>query len=300
MAPYPHTYHFRVKPAEAGATLLGFLRERFPFRSETGWVERIADGRITCNGSTAAPDQILAAGDNIEHFNPKVTEPSVPDSVRVVEESADYLAVYKPAPMPVHPGGRYFRNTLTSILEVMGHPGLHLVHRLDSVTSGLMLIAKNQAFSREATRLFTAGEVVKTYHAVVSGRPDDDAFSCDEPILRDRGFRFRCDDAGKPALTRFRVLHRDTSHSLVECEPVTGRTHQIRLHLAQCEFPVCDDHVYQTEGRHELQQTAICLQSSGIRIPELGIDIQIDIPKSWKIWFGEPVNSRYTESVAER
>lgn len=279
--PYAHTYTFRVKPADAGKSLLSFLLERFPFRDETGWRLRIADGRVQLNQFPADPTQLLCTGDIIQHTNLHVTEPSVPDSVRIVAESPDYLLVEKPAPMPVHPGGRYNRNCLTEILKENGNTELHLIHRLDAVTSGLMLLGKNPDFSREASALFRSGDVEKMYYARVKGLPDWEETSCDQPIGREKGFRFACLPEGKPARSVFRVMTRGTANSIVACEPVTGRTHQLRLHLAWLGYPITDDLVYQPGNAHRLQNRAICLHSAHLRIPALAVDASLPVPSEW-------------------
>lgn len=281
VAPYPFTYTFRVKPPETGTPLLEFLLKRFPFRSAAGWEARIRDGRILCNNAPALPETLLKQGDLISHHNPRVTEPSVPDAVRILKETDSWLIVYKPAPMPVHPGGRYQKNTLIEILGEMTEGPLHIIHRLDSVTSGLMLIGKNPEFSHEASLAFKQGDVEKAYFALCDGVPKDDAFSCDFGIRREKGYRFTCAEDGKQALTNFRTIKRGTARSIIQCEPVTGRTHQIRLHLAAMGFPVYDDDVYRPDGGNLLQNTAISLQSSVLRIPALDVNYAIDVPSDW-------------------
>jgi len=281
VAPYPFTYSFRVKPPETGKRLLPFLLERFPFRSSAGWQERIADGRILRNHALSEDEAILAQGDLIFHHNPRVTEPSVPDAVRVLHETPDYLIAYKPAPMPVHPGGRYSRNTLIEILREMGYGDLHIIHRLDSVTSGLMLLGKTVPFSQAASLAFKEGGVTKAYHALVTGTPEKDVFSCRQPIMRAQGYRFRCDPAGKEAHTSFRTIERGQQRSIVECEPLTGRTHQIRLHLAWLGIPIANDEVYLPDRAHTIQNTSIFLQSSVISIPALDVHYSIDLPPDW-------------------
>jgi RluA family pseudouridine synthase len=287
IAPYAHTYQFRVKPSEvvSGLTLLDFLCRRFPYRSPEAWKARIGDGRIRCNDGPAEATQRLAGGDRITHHNPRVIEPSVPDEVRILEDTPDYLLVHKPAPMPVHPGGRYNKNTLTHILAEKGHSGLHVLHRLDAVTSGLLLLGKTPAFSRRVMQAFQAQEVEKVYHAEVIGQPSETDFSCDVPVLRDQGFRFRCATEKervqrfdlKPAHTDFRVMAPGPDgRSLVECRPRTGRTHQIRLHLAECGHPIYDDLIYNNREHHngatqQIQRFAISLKHVYMAIPELGL-----------------------------
>lgn len=283
-APYPFTYRFRVKTGEADARLVDFLHNRFPFRDKIAWTSRIESGNIVLNGRPVAPGVSVLEGDLVEHHNPRVVEPSVPDNVRILEETDAYLTVFKPAPMPVHPGGRYYRNSLLHILHDMGYEKLFIIHRLDAVTSGLILFGKNARAAREAQFAFTSGSVEKIYHAVVSGTPETDVFSCDEPVIREKGFVFRSGDyaGAKPARTDFVVEKRIDGYSLIRCMPVTGRTHQIRLHLKASGFPVLNDPVYgvtATEG--SIQNRAIFLMQSGLRLPDTGIDARIPVPDSW-------------------
>ncbi|MCH8556805.1 MAG: RluA family pseudouridine synthase [Balneolia bacterium] len=281
VAPYAYTYTFRVKQPETGMPLLKFLLKRFPFRSADAWTRRIADGRILRNENAAFPDTLLREGDLISHHNPAVTEPSVPDSVEILQKTSDFLVAYKPAPMPVHAGGRYQKNTLIEILGEMTEGPLHIIHRLDSVTSGLMLIGRNPEFSHKASLAFKQGDVEKNYFALCDGVPEDDGFTCDFGIRREKGYRFTCADDGKQAFTRFHTIKRGTKRSVISCEPVTGRTHQLRLHLSALGFPIWDDEVYKPEGSALLQNSGISLQSSTLRIPELDVNCSIDVPSEW-------------------
>ena len=103
----------------------------------------------------------LLAGDTIVHHVPKMIEPSIPDEVMILEESPDIVAVFKPAPMPMHAGGRYYKNSLHYILQEKGYEGLRIVHRLDAVTSGLVVIAKNKEMARQCTKAFEQSRVKK-------------------------------------------------------------------------------------------------------------------------------------------
>lgn len=291
VAPYPQTYQFRVKASEAGSglTLLDFLCRRFPYRRAEAWRQRISDGRILCNDGPVLADKQLSGGERITHYNPRVCEPSVPDELKILEETPAYVLVYKPAPLPVHPGGRYNKNTLTRILAGQGYAGLHVLHRLDAVTSGLLLLGKTPEFSRQVMEAFQAQEVEKVYHARVQGHPAADTFSCDLPVLRDKGFRFRCATAEeiaqhrglKPAYTDFRVLAREADgRALVECRPRTGRTHQIRLHLARCGHPIYDDITYlsesaQSQAAPHIQRAAIALHHVKMGVPRLGLHFSL-------------------------
>ena len=286
--PYPFTHRFRVKPDEAGMPLLSCLVRRFPYRQHDEWRERILSGLVLVNGAGCQPEALLAANDRISHHNPLVTEPAVPDGVRILDESPDWLLVYKPAPMPVHPGGRYNKNTLTSILEEMGYSGLKLVHRLDAVTSGIILFARNSAAALAIQQAFMRGSVVKWYYALVNGLPACDRISIDRPIIRKKGFVFTCSDApeAREAKTHFEVVTRGEGRSVIKCIPVTGRTHQIRLHLREWGHPVINDTVYGPGGDDSslmLQNRSIYLQSSCIEIGELGVSHHIGVPGDWEL-----------------
>ncbi|TVQ70212.1 MAG: RNA pseudouridine synthase [Balneolaceae bacterium] len=280
--PYSRFMTCRVGKQEAGLEITDFLMRRFPFRSVNEWEVRLGDGCITQGDTILRPGGRLQAEPPLKFANPAQNEPSVPDEVRILEKTDDYLLVYKPAPLPVHPGGRYNKNTLISILREMdmndAGPLLGL-HRLDSVTSGLVLFGRNPAFTRKAQRAFAEGRVKKTYLALVSGRPTEDHITVDAPVQRKHGYVFECHKSGKSSYTDFEVIRRFDRFSLVRCLPRTGRTHQIRLHLREWGFPVIDDPVYGSNASGEpdsaVQNLGIALLHSRLRIPQEGLDFRL-------------------------
>ncbi len=253
---------------------------KFPFQSAEVWEERIKSGRVYLENRESEPQTLLKLDDEIRHHNPSVIEPSVPDEVRIIEETEEYLAVYKPAPMPMHPGGRYNRNSLTTILEEMGFCDLRITHRLDAVTSGLVLFAKNKAFSKKVMEAFTTGNVEKEYHAVVVGIPDEKSTSIQSIIRRKQGFVFESGpdlDSGQLGHTEFEVIESYKDSSLIKCNPITGRTHQIRLHLAEWGFPIIDDPIYGLNGdtsSKRTQNVGISLKSKSLKIPTLMVNVK--------------------------
>lgn len=276
--PFPFTYSFRVKRDEGGLSILDFLVMRFPFRARALWLAKIEAGWVKVNNEAVSAEFFLKEGMIVSHFNPRVTEPTIPDQVRILSETDDFLAVYKPAPMPVHAGGRYFKNTLSAILSESGYPSLHIVHRLDAVTSGIMLFARTLSSARACHNAFTSGEVQKTYIALVEGIPKVDTFECSLPIIRDKGFVFKGGNfpGAKEALTRFEVLERYEKTSLIACYPITGRTHQIRLHLQASGFPIVDDPVYgPSPEKNPIQNRAIALRHTALEIPSLSIQLSL-------------------------
>jgi RluA family pseudouridine synthase len=270
--PYDYTHTFRVKPSDSGQTLLALLSSRFPYRAPTAWIERIQTGLVLLNGVRSGPEALLTANDTISHRNTGVKEPSAPNDIRILSQNDHILVIDKPAPLPVHAGGRYNRNTVISLLEPRYGP-LYVVHRLDSVTAGVMLLARNKEAAHVAQQWFASGKVEKVYECIVSGAPAEDGLvSINRGIKRDQGIRFMCadDDSASRAETLFRVLERGQGWSRVECRPVTGRTHQIRLHVREWGYPIWDDPLYgpgesDQGGRGALQTRGISLVSVSLK-----------------------------------
>ena len=283
--PYPITYRFKVKSEFEGRSLLDLMTSRFPFHGMKIWETKINNGHVGVNGKEAAADLILSTRDVVYHHNPRVIEPSVPDEVQVLEQTDDHLIVYKPAPLPMHPGGRYNKNSLTSILEEQGFENLRIVHRLDAVTSGLVLFARNKSFARQAMIYFSEARVLKTYYAVVSGIPKEDSITIDTPVKRKTGFVFESKlglKHAKEAITHFEVIRRGQQSAIIKCAPETGRTHQIRLHLEQWGYPIIDDPIYGISGdksSKKAQKVGISLLNAGLEIEELDLRYNLENPE---------------------
>lgn len=243
----------QVSETHAGSRLDAFLASRFPYRSRTQWVRLVRVGRVHLNGAPARPGHALHAGDWIRYLPDPRPEPKVSRSYRILHEDEAILAVHKPAHLPVHPSGRYFRNTLLMLLlaardEELGNATLRIVHRLDRETSGVMLFGKGREVAAALSAQFENREVRKSYLAIVHGIPDQDRFLISAPIGRDTRSVVRkamtVTPDGQPARTSVRVLRRGASHSLLLAKPHTGRLHQIRVHLRHAGFPVIGDKVY--------------------------------------------------------
>lgn len=270
--PYDFTHAFRVKPGEDGLNLIDLLHARFPFRGALQWSDKVENGEVLINEKLASPTQVLWVNDKITHRNSGVVEPSIPDDIRVIYETENIILVDKPAPVPVHAGGRYNKNTVISVIEERGMAPLYVVHRLDAVTSGLLLLARNAESARELQKLFTSGFIKKGYEAIVSGVPTEESVSISRGIRRKKGFVFECSDDSdaKSALTNFRVLERGEGWARIFCEPVTGRTHQIRLHLKVWGYPIWDDDIY--NGIRDLSHKET-LQNKGISLVSISLGI---------------------------
>lgn len=309
--PYAHTRHVKIPTSFQGVPLIDFLSERYPYRSRAYWAERVQAGDVRIEGSDMShPEDVFKRASAVTFFTPRVVEPTVPDEVRIVGEGEGWVAVEKPAPMPVHPGGRYFKNTCLAITEELLGQKIYPVHRLDAVTSGLVVFATDDRMASTMTQALSEGRVEKEYRAHVFGRVEDDEQIIDQPIRRKSGFVFEsvplevtAQEAAdteptiesskskgrgnlKQAQTLIRVLERGQDSSLVQCIPLTGRTHQIRLHCQAMGHPILEDPIYGPDGDASgktLQNGATRLQHAAMRWPTLGISLRLDPPSGWKV-----------------
>ena len=176
------------------------------------------------------------------------------------------LVVAKPAGLLSVPGLREgLHDNLTTQVQAL-HADARVVHRLDQATSGLMLFARGAAMQRALSRAFEARQVQKHYVAVVMGQVDGDAGSIDAPLMADWPNRPRQKvdlQQGKPALTHWRVLERNERNTRLDLQPITGRTHQLRVHLQSIGHPILGDPLYapdpQGSARLMLHATRIAL-----------------------------------------
>jgi UPF0176 protein len=179
------------------------------------------------------------------------------------------IVLNKPAPLPMHAGGRYTRNTLQQILNTIYRPQRPKpAHRLDANTTGLVIAARSRHFAGRLQSQFAQGRVRKTYLVRVHGHPAADELHCDAPIgrqVRAAGTR-EVDAEGDAAATHFKVLQRfPDGTSVLEARPLTGRTNQIRLHCQFLGFPVVGDAAYGSEGSPRqtlaVDESPLCLHA---------------------------------------
>lgn len=241
------------------ATALEFLSQFHPHVERERWQREFDSGMVHYKDQPIAASAVVRSGMKLVHLQPGTTEPDVATAIRLLYEDDDLIVVDKPAPLPMHPSGRFNRNTLVWMLRrVYPAQKLRIVHRLDANTSGVVALCRKQRAAQILSNQFSKGQVAKRYLARVHGHPANDRFVLDEAIANRpdiAGLRLP-DEEGLPAETRISVMARfDDGTSLVECRPITGRTNQIRLHLWHAGHPIVGDPSYQVDGQVSEKQS---------------------------------------------
>jgi 23S rRNA pseudouridine1911/1915/1917 synthase len=247
-----------VTPADAGQRLDRFVTARLPHLSRARVQALIDEGRVRLAGATARAALKLRAGQSLDVDEPQ-PEPAVPQPeaipLRVVHEDAQLLVLDKPAGLVVHPGAGARSGTLVNALlhhvrDLSGVGGVlrpGIVHRLDRGTSGLLVVAKDDATHRALSRQFAERDVEKEYLALVLGVPAPRVGDITAPIGRDPVHRQRMSTRaprGREARSRYAVAETFDGAALLRVRIHTGRTHQIRVHLASLGHPVAGDATY--------------------------------------------------------
>lgn len=229
-----------------------YVVEQYPELSRSFATRLIEEGKVLLNGNASKPGYKLRPGDNITiDYDVKELE-HIPDiDLPVLYEDDDCVVINKPIGVLSHSKGAFnpeatvatwLRNRVKGLSGSRGG----IVHRLDRMTSGVMICAKTPEALRHLQKQFSARNVKKTYYAVVIGSLPHDHAIIDMPLARNpkRPQTFHADLAGKPAQTEYWIREQGKRYALIELQPKTGRTHQLRAHLAQLGHPIIGDSLY--------------------------------------------------------
>ena len=287
---------YKVTYLEDGLRLDKVLVIFCPDKSRTYLSLLISEGHCLVNGVSQKASYKVKEGDEISLDVPEPVELVVKKEdipLDIVYEDGDILIINKPQGMVVHPSAGHHEHTLVNAImhhckDLSGINGVirpGIVHRIDKDTSGLICIAKNDAAHEFLAEQLKDHTMSRTYLALVRGVIKEETGTIDMPIGRDPKNRQKMAvvrEGGKNAITNFKVLERFATHTLIECSLVTGRTHQIRVHMSQIGYPVEGDPLYAGRNFDKLYKggqllTAIRLKLIHPRTKE-PMEFSVDMP----------------------
>jgi len=280
--------HLSVSADNEGERLDAFLASHVEGWSRARLQRLIEDADVLVNGHAVKSSYKLHLNDEIEvELTPPPSTSFAPENIPldVIHEDDELIVVNKPAGIVVHPAAGVMSGTLANALAFhfqqlsnsggAVRPGI--VHRLDKGTSGLMVVAKTESAHEDLADQFRDREIFKSYVALVHGQVEKRTGQIDQPIARDRGNRTRMAvvRGGRPSLSIYRVRKRFERFTLLNVELKTGRTHQIRVHLAWLKHPVVGDDAYgsgrdKTIPDHKLRSAIATLGRQFLHAEQLG------------------------------
>lgn len=277
-----------VAPAQAGVRLDQFLAT--PLGSRAHAQQLIEAERVRVNGLVRPKRALVRAGDRVDVDEPSMTVPELdgaaPARFELVYEDDYLLVVDKPAGVVVHPARGHTTGTLAQALGGSGAGGedpwrAGIVHRLDRDTSGLLVVAKSDRVHRALKSLLSARKLRRGYAALVDGHPSARTGTIDAPLGRDRRDRLKISidtDHPRAARTHFEVERLLPAAALLRVVLDTGRTHQIRAHMAAIGHPVCGDPLYGVPGRYGLTRQFLHAQQLSFTHPVTGTPLDLRSP----------------------
>ena len=239
-----------ITDINSGQRIDAFLAGKYRFLSRSQWQKRLENQRVLVNGSVVRSAYMVKVGDKLELIHPPIQEPEVDANIYPLWKKGDVMAMEKTAPLPMHEVGAYRLNTFAFLLRKEFGPLWAAVHRLDLETSGVVLCGKSHDIRVKLAGDFARQNIEKSYLLIAKGEAKEDWWIENGPIgdLVDSQIRIKrwIVPDGLPSSTEFEVLDRTKGFTLLKARPRTGRTNQIRIHLAARGMPLVGDKLYDT------------------------------------------------------
>ncbi len=275
-----------------------FLSSRISFLSRNQIAGMIKDGSVQVNKKDIKPSYKLVYGDSIDVLLPRQEKLEIePEElpVPIVHEENDFLVAMKPQGMLTHPTGHTKSGTLVNAMlhhcrgklsGMIGKERPGIVHRLDKGTSGLMVIAKTDFALKEFSRMFKKRTIDKQYVAIAKGYFDLERIVINAPIARDLNHRWKMtiDEEGRESISKVEEIERLKEHTYVRVKLVTGRTHQIRVHLSYTGHPILGDIVYGgADSRYPAEYPYLHCGKLSFAFNGKDYDLSYDPPENFKL-----------------
>ena len=249
------------------ATVLEYLVIKFPYVDAQAWCQRMADGKVHCHdGTPITPDTPFTPQKRVYYYREGEYEPHIPFKETILFQDQHILMAYKPHFLPLHAGGVFINECLQNRLRSnTGIDTLQAVHRLDSVTAGLVLFSVNPDTRRHYHQLFDTRQIHKTYHAIVNVGADEKLIGQEWEIknrieLTELRYRMCVTECEANSHSIIRCLQQTNQKALFELHPVTGKTHQLRLHMMTLGWPILNDTYYPKMRTHPVDDYSAPLQ----------------------------------------
>lgn len=271
-----------------------FLSAMLPDQSRSYLQKIIKDGNVLVNGEPKKSSYRLEDGDEVTADLPELKSPDIePENIPldILYEDDSILMVNKPKGMVVHPSAGHYTGTLVNAVlwhcqgQLSGINGVSrpgIVHRIDKDTTGVLVVCKNDAAHNAVAAQLKEHSITRKYRAIVHGVIKEDEGTVDAPIGRHPTERKKMASGvknGKQAVTHYRVLERFQGYTYVECQLETGRTHQIRVHMASIHHPLLGDTVYgPAKDSHHLEGQTLHAMVLGLIHPVTGEYLEVEAP----------------------